>query len=153
MIFLQPVLFLLRHKSLSFWIWMYTSGRKSLTFRRVILERQKWSSFEIVIFCKRHSDRPVQRGEGNWRVCSLCCVDLWGQGQEGSRQTQRQTGTEVCFFYIISILVSNQPQIMRFIVLHRNEKDTIISEESPHTLSSQLSVLFIFRFVFFLNLL
>lgn len=147
MIFLQPVLFPLRYKSLSHVLaicpWIYTSGKTHI--HGVTLKQHKRNSFETVICCKRHSDRTVERRERNSRVCSLCCLDLWGQGQEGSRRTQRQTGTEVFFLF------SNQPQIMRFIVFYRNIKDRIISEKL--LILYYHNSVFIFRlFIYFENL-
>lgn len=128
-IFLQPALFPLLHKSLSYVLavcpFIYTSGKAHT--HGVILKQL--NNFEMVIFCKTGR---------NWRVHSLCCLDPWGQGQEGSRRTQRQAGTEVVIFFL------NQPQIMRFSVFYRRERDTIISEH--------LFILYYYKSVFIFRL-
>lgn len=46
-----------------------------------------------------------RRGERNWRVCSLCCLDLWGQGQEGSQWTHGKTRTEA--FFVLKLFADN----------------------------------------------
>lgn len=69
--------------------WICTSGRKKPHIYWVIFEaaqvEQLWGG-DVLQEAKWQDG--AERRERNWSVCSLCRLDLWGQGQEGSRGTQ-----------------------------------------------------------------
>ena len=126
MIFLQPALLPLRHKSLSYALavcpWICASGKAHS--HGVKLRQHKRNNSETVIFCTRRSDRTAQRRNRRRALIMLPWPPRSGTGR-------KPADTAPNWNWGIFLFLS-QPQIMRFIVYRSNENVKSSVNISPY---------------------